>query len=472
MILSGTGDATGAEQFLRHAIAERPAYALAHADLSSLLGRMGRVDDALAHLDGEIDRHPESIWPLSIKVGVLEAERRTGEAIDVHRTLVTRAPHIAVLWTNYGHALQTLGEAEAARVAFRTSLQLDAAGGAAWLGLANLRTPPLDASDVAAMERALPTIGDPFQKVQLLFALGKACGDERQFERSFDYYRRANDLRGTLVPYDRDAICAAVAMNQTLGPSFYTERRGYGHDSDEVIFIVGMPRSGSSLVEQILASHPMIEGLGELFELQEVAASIGDGAGDWSRQLARLAPDQLRSMGQRYLDAVRRHRRTSRPYFTDKMPANWQYMALLHLILPNARIVDVRRDAMPCGLSAFTTHFNRQTSFPASLEDLGNYYRLYTEMADYMGETLPGRVYRLNYERLVATTEQEIRLLIDHLGLPFAASCLHFHDNRRPVHTPSAQQVRRPIDPSHLERWRNYEPWLLPLKTALTSGER
>ncbi|KAF1716061.1 hypothetical protein CSC74_12925 [Pseudoxanthomonas yeongjuensis] len=472
MIAIRAGHAADAERLLRSAIAYRPDFILGHADLSSLLCRLGRADEALALLDREIARHSTDLWPLSIKSGVLAAERRIEESLPVHEALVARAPESSVLWMNYGHALKTIGRTEQAVAAFRRSLQLDPANGAAWWGLANLRTIPLDADDIRTMEQALPSADDPFREVQIRFALGRAFGDLGRFEQSFDHYRQANAIRGALVPYDpRTTRELALAHEEALTPSFFAERQGRGHPADDPIFIVGIPRSGSTLVEQILASHPLVEGCGELFELQDIAAAItGNGREkSLSEAMARLAPNELQALGQRYLDATRRHRSSGRRHFTDKMPANWRFAALILLILPNARIVDVRRNPLSCCLSAFSTYFNRESSLPANLHDLAGYYNDYSRMMAHVDATLPGRVYRLRYERLVEEPETEIRRLLDHLQLDFDESCLRFHENRRPVHTPSAQQVRLPINRSGLDRWRNYEPWLSPLIEGLAS---
>jgi tetratricopeptide (TPR) repeat protein len=472
MIATRTGHTADAERLLRSAIAYRPDFILGHADLSSLLCRIGRADEALALLDREIAARPASIWPLSIKSGVLSAERRIEESLHVHEELVSRAPGSSVLWMNYGYALKTMGQTAQAVAAYRRSLQLDPVNGAAWWGLANLRTIPLDADDIRTMEQALPQVSDPFQKAQLQFALGKAFADQGQFEQSFGHYQQGNALRGALVPYDsRQTRELVLSHEKTLSPSFFAERGDCGHPADDVIFIVGMPRSGSTLVEQMLASHPLVEGTGELFELQDIATAISRNSKgkSLSDAIARLAPSELEAMGRRYLDATHRHRRSSRRYFIDKMPGNWRFIALIRLILPNARIVDVRRDPLSCCLSAFSTYFNRASSFPANLHDLARYHNDYIRMMDHVDAVLPGQVHRLCYEQLVETPEVEIRRLLSHLGLDFDQSCLRFHESRRPVHTPSAQQVRLPIDCSGLDRWRNYEPWLSPLIEGLAS---
>ena len=471
-IAARTGHIADAERLLRSAIACQPQFVAAHADLASLLCATGRADDALALLDHEIIRNPGSIWPLSLKSAVLTAERREEDALPVHEQLVALAADASIPWMNYGYALKTVGRTEEAVAAYRRSLRLDPGNGAAWWGVANLRTIPLDAQDVRVMEQALPKIDDPFQRVQMLFALGKACADLGRFERSFACYQQANALRGTLVPYDPRTTRELVEAHEALAPAFFAGRRGCGEPADDPIFIVGMPRSGSTLVEQILASHPMVEGAGELFQLQQLATAV---CGDkpWKALpaiLAALRADELKALGRRYLESTRRHRRSGRRRFTDKMPANWQLIGLVQLILPNARIVAVRRDPVACCVSAFCTYFNRQHAFPADLHHLAQYHNDCSRMLDCIDTLLPGRVHHLRYERLVEEPESEIRRLLHYLGLDYDPSCLRFHETRRPVHTPSAQQVRLPINRSGLQRWRDYEPWLSPLLEGLASN--
>lgn len=463
-----------AENLLRKAITLVPNFVAAHADLASLLCRLERVEEAIALLDNAIAKHPGDVWPLSIKAAVLSAERRAEDALAAHKAIVDRAPHATLPWMNYGYALKTLGQTGEAVTAYRTALERDPGNGAAWWGLANLRTVRLGIEDVALMEEAEQRGGrDPFQQVQLQFALGKALADLGSYEGSFRHYEEANRLRGKLVPYDSEAMHDLVCKSEAaFTPEFFARRSGHGHDAESIIFIVGMPRSGSTLIEQILASHPMVEGGGELIELREIADNLTRRVGahvPLPEAISRLGTSELRTIGEKYLASVRRHRRTDRPFFTDKMPANWQLIPLIQLILPKARILDVRRHPLACCLSVFATYFNQQTSFPTELTDLGRYYRDYARMIAHMDAVLPGRVFRVQHEQVVEDTEGEARRLLDWLGLPFVPSCLRFHENQRSVHTPSAQQVRRPINRDGLDHWRNYERWLAPLQAALGS---
>lgn len=471
-VAAAAGHLDDAEQLLRRAIRLSPEFVLAYVDLASLLCRLERADAAIALLDHEIATQQRNVWALSLKAGILAAERRVEEALDIHEALVNRVPGASVLWTNYGQALQAVGRVEEAITTYRRSLQIDPTNGFAWLGLANLRTVRLRTDDIASLQHALSACTDKLQLVQLHFALGKALGDHGKFELSFHHYEQANKFRQNLIPYDASITRDIFHRVETVfAAEFLARNANVGCDAPDPIFIIGMPRSGSSLVEQILASHPMVEGCGELFELRNLLADLGVGPGSaWPEVIADLSADELQALGQRYLASTRRHRRTDRPYFTDKMPSNWQFIGLIHLILPNAKIIDVRRHPLACCFSAFTTYFNLETRFPTDLKDLGRYFADYVRMTVHFEATRPGKIHRVQHERLVADFEGEVGRLLDYLHLPFDAACLRFHENPRTVHTPSAQQVRRPINSEGLEFWRNYESWLDPLKDALDEG--
>lgn len=453
---------------LRERIAAEPDSAHAHAALLSHLCSAARIDEALDHVDSEARLRPSSVWPLSLKAGILSAERRAGEAIGVHHRLVAMAPGVAQLWSNFGTDLAALGMVPKAAAAYRNAVGLAPDLGAAWLGLANLRGSFLSAEDIDVMERALPHADDPHQRIQLLFALGRALGDQREFDRSFGCFAEANALRERLVPHDAARLAGFVEAHRSLPPAAMVPAEKVAGGACGPIFIIGMPRSGSTLVEQILASHPDVEGLGELFALGEVAAAMEalDAPGAFVDRLQRLTPAEARSLRADYLSRVARHRRTDRPRFTDKMPANWRFVALIRRIMPDARVVDVRRDPIACGFSAFATHFNRSTDFPNALEDLGRYYRSYRRMMDIARSSAPGWMCEVDHADLVADPEGEIRALLGRLGLSFAPACLAPERNGRAIYTPSAQQVRAPIRRTG-EGFCDYLPWLEPLRASL-----
>lgn len=467
-IAAMSGSSADAEALLRRAIARSPAFVLAYSDLVSLLCRLDRAEEAIALLDNVIEDPSRRLWALSLKTTLLAGERRVAEALHVHEQLLARVPGAAVPWMNYGYALKTAGRLEDAVAAYRRSLKIDPANSFAWLGLANLRTIRLGSDDVALLERALEAARDDVQRIQLHFALGKALGDLNQFELSFRQYQMANDIRGRLLPYK--VIDGVVREAEAVfTPRFFAERADQDVGDSEAIFIVGMPRSGSTLIEQILDSHPLVEGLGELFELQNIVTRVvgTNPQNAWYETIANLTADERRALGQGYLSSARRHRRTDRPFFTDKMPSNWQYIGLIHLILPNAKIIDARRHPVACCFSNFTTYFNLQTNVPTSLEDLARHYCSYTRMVSHFDAMLRGRIHPVQYERLIDDIEGEVRRLLAHLGLPFDNACLRFHENPRAVDTPSSEQVRIPINRKGLGRWRNYEPWLAPLRMEL-----
>jgi hypothetical protein len=262
---------------------------------------------------------------------------------------------------------------------------------------------------------------------------------------------------------------ALVARCRALfTPEFFAERKSMGRDSRAPIFIVGMPRAGSTLVEQILASHTAIEGLGELPDIMAIGARLDrQSATRYPEVLAGLAPGELTGLGNLYLESTRGRRKQDRPHFTDKMPNNFLHVGLIHLILPNAKIIDVRRGAMACCFSNFTHHFARGQEFTYDLAELGRFYSDYVGLMDHFDRVLPGLVHRVHYEALINDPETEIRKLLGYLDLPFEKSCLSFFDSLRPVSSASSEQVRLPLYKSGLEFWRNYEPWLALLKTAL-----
>jgi tetratricopeptide (TPR) repeat protein len=470
---AGAGDCARAEQLLRSVIQRAPGFALAHADLASLLCREDRAEEALALLDEAAATDPRAVWPLSLKAGILTVERRISETPPLHEQAVARAPGEHVLWMNYGHALQAIGKIEEAATAYRRAVGLDPTNGPAWWGLANLRTGQLTPADIECLYQASSRASSTSDRAQIHFTLGRALGEQGAFERSFHEYQQANALRAAVAPYDGSSLSRLPErLRASLDRGFFNRRSDKGCDRVAPIFIIGMPRSGTTLVEQILASHPMVEGLGELFELGKIADQLGgsDEAGAWVEPAAALDADGLADLGRRYLALTRRYRRSDRPFFTDKMPANWQLVSLVAMILPNARIIDVRRDPIACCFSNFTTYFGRATRVPTDLRGWGLYYRDYVHTMDMHEGWLPGLVYRLDYEQLVDDPEGEIRRLLAHLHLPFDEGCLRFHETKRVVDTPSAQQVRKPLNREGLDRWRHYAPWLDPLKEELTAG--
>jgi tetratricopeptide (TPR) repeat protein len=454
------GKAEEAEHSLRRAIALAPNHALAHADLCGLLSDLGRAGEAIALLDHAAATQNSPAWTHSLQAAIWMAERRPHDALPALEALVRQAPRAPVAWINLADALQSLGQVDRAVAAYRHALAIDPGCAPGWLGLASLRVVRLEPTDIAAMERALDRPSPVLAKVQIGYALGKALGDQGAYQASFHHVERANALRGSLAPYDRQSLTMFVDAMQQIAPPRPAET-AFAPDwaRGSPIFIVGMPRSGSTLVEQILACHPQIEGLGELFELRTTAQRIAAAPEALPAAIGRLTASELAEHGADYLRSIQRYRRTDRPFFTDKMPANWQLVPLIRLMLPHARIIDVRRDPVPCCLSAFMTYFNRATSFPATMRDLKHLYAAYAGFMEELHRAQPAHLHLLRYEALIAQPDREVRRLLDFLQLDFDPSCLLPHENARPIFTPSGQQVREPMGMTGFGKWRHYEPW-------------
>jgi tetratricopeptide (TPR) repeat protein len=370
-----------------------------------------------------------------------------------------------------------VGRTGEAIAAYRRCLALEPWAGDAWWSLANMKTFRFEDADVDAMRAQLARAGlGAGDRAHLSFALGKALEDRADHAAAFDHYARGNALRREQGRYSADRNNARLRRAAGIyDADFFRARQGWGAQAPDPIFIVGMPRAGSTLVEQILASHPLVEGTMELEEILAIARTLWREAGEthassparYDEALADLDPAAVRALGERYIERTRIHRKTGAPFFIDKMPNNFAHAGLIRVALPNARIVDVRRHPMACGFSMFKQQFARGQDFSYSLEDIGRYYRDYVEYMAHFDRVQPGSILRVCYEDLVADTEAQVRRLLDHCGLPFDAACLRFFENDRPVRTASSEQVRQPIYREGLDHWKHFEPWLGPLRQAL-----
>jgi tetratricopeptide (TPR) repeat protein len=458
-----------AEQLLRLALEFAPDYAPAALDLGRELHQQNRVLEALALTSELLDRFPEDEPSKALHAAVLGRAGRFEESIGHYEDLIQRTPRQPSLWTSYGHILKTMGRSDDGLRAMRRAVDVSPHAGEAWWNLSNLKTVKFDSSDIATMLAALES-GDSTEEDRLLihFALGKAFEDLGDTRQAFAHYAQGNRIRRDSASYDPDNLTRDVtAARRAFSSAFFESHRGQGSDARDPIFIVGMPRSGSTLLEQILASHPAVEGTMELPDIPALAKGLGRGTKDYFPNLATLTPEQLRSTGEEYLRLTQIHRTEGRPHFIDKMPNNWMHVPLIHIILPNARIIDARRHPMACGFSNFKQHFVRGQTFSNDLDWMGRYYADYVRLMAHVDDVLPGRVHRVIHERLVEDTESEVRRLLDHLELPFADACLRFYENQRAVRTPSSEQVRRPINRQSVDQWRAFEPFLGPLETAL-----
>jgi tetratricopeptide (TPR) repeat protein len=468
-VLARRGELAGAEALLIHCLEAAPRLHLARQSLALVLHRQGRHAEALEELGRLLSREPRNTRCRAVKAAILTETGDYAAAADVTAALLEDFPDQPQAWIVQGNGLRTLGRIDEATQAFRRAIALDPARADAWWSLANLKAFRFDAADRAEMTARLSDADAPDQSL-LHFALAKADEDEGRHAEAFVHYVRANALQRQLRPYDADATTALVRRSQALfTPRFFAERAGWGDPAPAPIFIVGLPRSGSTLVEQILASHPEVEATRELMDIQAMAdwAAAQAPQRPYPAPLAGLPREAFAQLGEDYLDRTRAQRRLGRPRFIDKAPWNFQHIGLIRLMLPNARIVDVRRHPLDGCVSAFRQHFASGFDFAYDLGDLGRYYADYVALMAHYDAVLPGHVTRVIYEDLVADTEAEVRRLLAALGLPFEAACLRFFENRRPVATPSSEQVRRPINTDGVGAWRRFEPWLDPLKAAL-----
>jgi len=392
--------------------------------------------------------------------------------IALLRQLAGQHPAIASLWVSIASAQRTLGHRDEAVTSLRYAIAIDPGYGKPWWLLSDLKRFRFDDDDIATMERMLATDGRPAERVPLHFALAKAFEDRGAVETAFNHYSAGNRLRAATIDPRVTVVTPRIDRSIALFTAdFLNARAGWGAPSPAPIFIVGMQRSGSTLVEQILASHPSIEGLSELPLMpqlnREIALDPALGRGDLFDRMAALDCGQWRALGQDYLDRAAAFRRTDRPWFIDKLPGNWTNIGLIRLALPNATIIDARRHPLATGFSNFKQNYGTGATFSYDLGTIGIHYRDYLRLVSHFERVAPGAVHRVVNELLIDDFEPQVRALLDHVGAPFDPACLDFHTNARAVRTPSAEQVRRPINRDGVDQWRAFEPWLGPLKQAL-----
>ena len=394
---------------------------------------------------------------------------RHQRAIELYRELLPGARQPAELHLSIAHLLKTLGQTDAAIAEYRAAALTRPGYGDAYWSLANLKTYRFtdeELEQMIAAESAPATSAD--DRYHLCFALGKALEDRQEYPRSFEYYNRGNELKrsgGSYLPEQIERN-ARLQMEVCTPALFARHRRGEGGAADP-IFIVGLPRAGSTLIEQILASHPGVEGTHELADVPRIVTDLDGRDSRYPGVLASMSTEEFRRLGERYLHETRAYRPAGRPRFIDKMPNNFRHIGLIHLMLPNARIIDVRREPMACCLGNFKQLFAQGQTFTYGLENIARYYRTYLELMRHWDEVLPGQVLRLHYEDVVQDLEQSVRRLLEFCELEFDPACVEFHRTERSVRTASSEQVRQPIYREGLSQWRHYEPWLAPLREAL-----
>ena len=450
-----------------------PDYSAARYDYARVLLRRHKHAAALAQLNLLLEKDPTNRFYRTTYATTLVGLGQHEQALEIYRELLVGAPEAPDLHLSVAHTLKTLGRTPEAIESYKLAAAARPDFGDAYWSLANLKTYTFSDDQIATMRDAESAESTQLEdRYHLCFALGKALEDRAQFQESFDYYFRGNALKKSDSNY-RVSVIGRNTRDQirVCTPELFDRLRGAGNQSPDPIFIVGLPRSGSTLLEQILASHSMVEGTHELTEVQRAVLELSgremtDEESRYPAALAELTSADLRRLGDQYMADTRIYR-SEKPFFIDKMPNNFRHVGLIHLMLPNAKIIDARREPMACCFSNFKQLFASGQEFTYSLEDIAYYYRTYVELMDHWDAVLPGRVLRIQHEDVVNNLESNVRRILDYCELPFESACVEFHKTQRSVRTASSEQVRQPIFRDGLDQWRNFEPWLDPLKQAL-----
>lgn len=462
-----------AEFLLESALAFDAGNIQARLDYIAVLRKRQKFDKALKEAKALHDSDPEN--PVFLSHYAIES-LQTGDydtALELFDRILRKLPADAATLTSKGHALKTVGEQDAAIEAYRAAFAAQPSHTDAYHALANLKTYRFEDAEVEAMEQQIDTGALPLDgRIQLHFALGKAYEDRKDYDRSFLHYKEGNALKRHQCRYTADQMEEELQTQASVCTAeLFAKQGNKGCTAPDPIFIVGLPRAGSTLLEQILASHSQVDGTMELPNILSLAHKLRaqksiQAEDGYPKRLWHLSADELRAFGEAYIEETRTHRQDA-PFFIDKMPNNFRHIGLIQLILPKAKIIDARRDAMACCFSGFKQLFAEGQEFTYGIEEIGRYYRDYVALMDHWDTVLPGKILRVQYEEVVADLEAQVRRILNHCGLPFEDACLDFHKTDRSVRTASSEQVRQPINTRGLEPWRPYDAHLAPLRTTL-----
>ncbi|MDH3751663.1 MAG: sulfotransferase, partial [Gammaproteobacteria bacterium] len=464
-----------AEFLLESCVELEPDYWLARLDYVTVLQKRQKFEKALEQAVILRDTFPGNyVFDLtfanqSVAIGNFDA------ALEVYDRVIEAHPEFAQTFLARGHALKTVGRVEDGIDSYRGAYRVRKDFGDAYWSLANLKTYRFTDEEIAQMrtqiERAETAIDD---KYHLCFALGKALEDRKQYEESFAFYEQGNELRKSGLRYDPERLELAMQRQaEFCTEALFRDKAGFGGDYSDPIFVVGLPRAGSTLLEQILASHSQIDGTMELPNIIATAHRLNGRRAvteeaNYPKILIDLNDEHFRKLADAYIEDTAIHRKGA-PKFIDKMPNNFMHVGLIHLMFPNAKVIDARRHPMACCFSGFKQLFADGQEFTYGLDDIARYYKSYVKLMEHWDEVLPGKVLRVHYEHVVADAERQVRRMLDYLDVPFEEACLNFHQTDRSVRTPSSEQVRQPIYKGALEQWRNFEPYLDAIKTGLAT---
>lgn len=463
-----------AENLLRRAIELAPEFDAARHNLALILFRQARPADARVEVDRLLARDPADRAARNLLAAVLSQLGEHDASIALYEELLAEHDGHPWLWLSHGHGLKTVGRTPEAIAAYRRAVAIRPETGEAWWSLANLKTFRFTDADVAAMRAALANDRlNPEDRAQLDFALGKAHEDRGEDDAAVDHYLAGNAMRRRMVPYHPEDTTEHVDRSSAFFTAdFFAAREGWGCPARDPIFVLGMPRSGSTLIEQILSSHSTVEGTSELADIGAIAKRLSGHVkrgepSPYPANLADLTREEVRALGEEYLERTQVQRHSDRPRFIDKMPNNWAHVGLIRLILPNATIIDTRRHPIGNCWSVFKQNFARGQAYSYDLADLGRYYADYVRLMARFDSEMPGAVHRVFYEAMVEDSEREIRALLAAAGLDFEPACLAFHKTERAIRTPSSEQVRQPIFRDAVDHWQRFADRLTPLHDTL-----
>ena len=472
LIAAAAGDLDEAENLLRQALVGAPDHAAAMFELGRVLKELERPEEAIEIYQALIKLQPDNPRAHYRLAGVLAPAALTAQSAAAYRRCLELDPKHAAAWLGLGHMLKTLGKQQEGVDAYKRCLELEPEFGEAYFSLANLKTYRFDDTEIADIQQRLEseTVKET-SRVNFLFALAKAYEDRKDYINAWRYYEEGNAKQRLLVSYD--PVLTETTNDELVeyfSETFFRDRAGTGNPDPSPIFVLGMPRSGSTLVEQIIASHSRVEGTSELPYVGRLTKSMNRNRADGMRYpavLSELEPRHFDRLGQNYLDMARMHRVEGTPHFIDKMPNNFPLVGLIHAILPNAKIIDARRHPMDACTGNLRQLYARGQTFSYDQTDIGEYYLQYQRMMDHWDEVLPGKVLHVQYEEVVADLETQVRRILKHLELPWEDACLNYHESDRAVRTASSEQVRQPIYTSGIGYWRHYEPHLEELQEVL-----
>jgi tetratricopeptide (TPR) repeat protein len=464
-------------EFLLESVLElAPDYHAARYDYAQVLTDRQNHAQALEQVHRLLKIEPRNLPFRSLEGNILVGLGEHEAALKLFYELRDEWPGNPTLHLAIAHAHKTVGRQQEAIASYRRAAEVRPDFGDAYWSLANLKTYRFTDEEITRMRVQEAAQTTPIvDRYHLCFALGKALEDRRDFAESFRYYQLGNALKRDELRYDPDALERNLRRQAAVcTPELFAARRGAGSPDPSPIFIVGLPRAGSTLVEQILASHSMVEGTRELADIPRLVHQLNGRETDevkprYPAVLAEVGTDQLKLFGEKFIEDTRVYRR-GKPFFIDKMPNNFRHIGLIHLILPNAKIIDARREPMACCFSNFKQLFASGQEFTYGLADIARYYVSYVELMNHWDAVLPAKILRVLHEDVVGDLEGSVRRILDFCGLEFESSCVEFHRTERSIRTASSEQVRRPIFKEGLDQWRNFEPWLEPLKTTLRSS--